>query len=331
MNKANSIFKVILSVVIGIVISCIIILFYNFLFKEKYTLDKAINYYNTHNFKEAYHIFHYLAEKKHNPIAYCFLGKMYLLGEGVKKNIQEAKRYFIKACKTGIPEAYYNLGEIYFWGLGNSEIDYKKAFLYYQKSAFLGLNEGKIALSTFYFTGIVVAKDYKKGYRLLCNAAKNGNKIALARLGEIYKTGKWGLPQNITKAFKFIHAAASKGYNKAQYVLGRMYLAGEGTKKDKKKGLQWILLSAKNGCVEAEIFIGILCYFSSKKKLAAYWLKKGITNKNLKQLKILYKNKTLFSTKTPNWKKVKNILYKFLSDSQYKENYKLFEIKIDSD
>lgn len=59
------------------------------------------------------------------------LGTHYLLGLGVKKDINLAKQWYQKAAELGHPDAQRNLGSMYESGRINNSRDFEKAFLWF--------------------------------------------------------------------------------------------------------------------------------------------------------------------------------------------------------
>ncbi|MDE7306366.1 MAG: sel1 repeat family protein, partial [Clostridia bacterium] len=75
------------------------------------------------------------------------LGKMYLNGNGVKKDLHKAIELFENATKCGDPEAYFYLACAYENGEGK-EKDYGKAIEYYSVAAVLGNKQAYERLNT---------------------------------------------------------------------------------------------------------------------------------------------------------------------------------------
>lgn len=66
------------------------------------------------DFAEAFHCYEIIAEDSRHPVALLMLGKMYLDGQGVAKNIELAEHYLELAKRHGQLFAYSYLGTIYF-------------------------------------------------------------------------------------------------------------------------------------------------------------------------------------------------------------------------
>ncbi|NOQ29922.1 MAG: hypothetical protein GQ570_02240 [Helicobacteraceae bacterium] len=74
-------------------------------------LEKAIEFYENDNFKEAYDIFYDLSLDKDKEAMY-YMGMMYLNGQGVEADQEKAMAYWKKAQRAGHIDAAYALGEI---------------------------------------------------------------------------------------------------------------------------------------------------------------------------------------------------------------------------
>jgi uncharacterized protein len=62
------------------------------------------------------------------------LGTMYVLGQGVARDYQEAAKWFRKAADQGSMEAQYNLGVSYRDGQGVAQ-DFREALAWFRKAA----------------------------------------------------------------------------------------------------------------------------------------------------------------------------------------------------
>ena len=74
-------------------------------------------------------------------------------------------------------------------------------------------------------------EDYKTSYRLIRPLAKKGFTKAQYNLGVLYLKGK-GVKVNLKKAMKLFEFAAEQGVVKAQNKLGLMYVKGMGVEQD---------------------------------------------------------------------------------------------------
>lgn len=78
---------------------------------------------------------------------------MYLNGEGVEVNAQEALVWFEKAASQNVVEAMFTLGIMYEQGIG-MEPDEERAFHYYLESAKGGYEDAQYRVGTVYLDGL---------------------------------------------------------------------------------------------------------------------------------------------------------------------------------
>ena len=84
-----------------------------------------------------------------------------------------------------------------------------------------------------------------------------GDAEAMYNLGKIYRNGKYGLPQDNTKALELWHRAAELGHASSQLSIGYAYETGRGVEVDKKKALYYYELSAMGGNTVARCNLGM--------------------------------------------------------------------------
>lgn len=90
--------------------------------------------YTMQDFNKAFPIFQSLAETSDHAMAQYWLGMMYLKGQGVEQDYENAGKWFRKAAEQGIPQAQYKLGELYYRGNGLPK-DYEFAYIWYKVGA----------------------------------------------------------------------------------------------------------------------------------------------------------------------------------------------------
>ena len=69
-----------------------------------------------------------------NPLPQYYLGIMYLKGQGVEKNYEEAGKWLRKAAENRLPNAKYHLAELYTEGQGVPR-DFEFAYIWYSVGA----------------------------------------------------------------------------------------------------------------------------------------------------------------------------------------------------
>ena len=101
--------------------------------------------------------------------------------------------------------------------------------------------------------------NYKKAFEWYEKAAKQGLAGAQYNLGVMYHQGR-GVDVNYKKAIEWYEKAAEQGYANAQYSLGAMYEIGDGVgQSDDSMAMRWYAEAAAQGDVDAQARIdGIL-------------------------------------------------------------------------
>jgi uncharacterized protein len=84
------------------------------------------------------------------------------------------------------------------------------------------------------------------------------------------------------QAFALANRGAAAGDEGAEYMVGRLYDLGVGTKRDSRRGLYWYRKSAEKGCVEA---MNALAY--------AYMMGSGVTENHVKSFQWYQKSANL--------------------------------------
>lgn len=85
-------------------------------------------------YETAYNTMRSLAETADHSYAQYYLGMMYLNGQGVEQNYEEAGKWFRKAAEHGVPQAQYKLGYLYNKGQGLPK-DLEYAYAWYRVGA----------------------------------------------------------------------------------------------------------------------------------------------------------------------------------------------------
>ena len=83
---------------------------------------------------------------------------------------------------------------------------------------------------------------------ILTQEAKNGNNIAAMRLGQLYRSGNWGIPLDLKKAVKWFHHGAKLGDRYSQLQLARAYEYGRmGVEQDIFLAVEYYKMATENG------------------------------------------------------------------------------------
>lgn len=185
------------------------------------------------------------------------------------------------------------VAEIYARGLG-VPADQEKAAQWYGKAAEQGITEAQFRYAALLLQGTYVPKDQAKAESLMQKAAENGNSMAQFNYGQllmmkhpgkaglnlafpwfekaaeaqlpdaeyavsqIYTYGTDKVARNEKKAREYLLLAARKGYDSAQFDLGRAFVEGLGGERMYEQGFGWVSIAAQRGMVAAQAYLARL-------------------------------------------------------------------------
>lgn len=195
-------------------------------------------------------------DKNNMPEASFQLGELYSRGDGVKEDRAKAIAYYEKAYKKGYSLAMHELGRAYQHGDGVNQ-DYAKAKQLYEQAIKKGYILSYINLGSMYESGLGVEKDYKKALELYKKALPTGSKIVYYNIGHMYYEGE-GVPKDYATAYKYLKKSADLGDPDAMLNLGLMYLAGDGVKQDYKMAVKLYEKAARGGVSMAKNNLAIM-------------------------------------------------------------------------
>jgi TPR repeat protein len=157
------------------------------------------------------------AALKDDPEAYFELGKIYFEGKYVFKDYLKSLEYFSAASYLGSIKATYNLG-LFYLSKQTDFYDPKKALSYFLELARKGHAPSENKVGIFLTNGIVLNKDYKEAVKWYEAASKQGYVEAQCNLAFMYASGK-GVWQNMGRA----HAFAKPGYEKGNKLCKKVW------------------------------------------------------------------------------------------------------------
>ncbi|HVA65872.1 MAG TPA: twitch domain-containing radical SAM protein [Elusimicrobiota bacterium] len=160
------------------------------------------------------------AAKADDPRACVILGRLYLSGESVPADAQEARRWYERAARLNFPDAQKALGDLYRNGNG-VEQSFSTAFKWYRRCAPADRKE-RLAY-------------YAETFALFGNHCRYG--IAV--------------PIDDARAARWYGRAARLGHAKTQGILGDLYLDGKGVEKDIEKARFWYLKASERMNIQA--------------------------------------------------------------------------------
>jgi hypothetical protein len=227
------------------------------------------------------------AAKADYPPVYLHLGRMYELGLGVTKDVEESicwyakaqrhEPWFIQQANTGQAAQQFYLGRYYAIAAGakkNSE----QALAWYRKAAEQGYAAAQTSVGVCYEKGQGVVKDAKEAVNWYRKAAEQGYAAAQTYLGCCYGNGQ-GVVKDAKEAVNWYRKAAEQGEAMAQFNLGCCYDKGRGVKQDDKEAVSWYCKAAEQGDAVAQVHLGF-CYENGRgvkqdDKEAVSWYRKA--------------------------------------------------------
>ena len=169
-----------------------------------------------------------------NDYAGCYnLGSMYHEGTGVKKDIKKALKYYNKSCNNYNYRGCHNIALIYHDGKGIKQ-NYKKAIYYYKKACDAGIAKSCNNLAILYAKGLGTKKNMKRAkdlYEKACESNDYSSFGACVQLGIMYDDGKI-VEKNEYKALKLYKKACDAKNARGCLMLGAKYNAGSGVRQN---------------------------------------------------------------------------------------------------
>ena len=186
------------------------------------------------------------AAKAGDRFAYYMLGWMYYYGNDVEENEALAWEYLKKGEKMVSGNCSYMLGIMCLEGYAQEGQEKKDAVCYFEESAYLGGNLGEesmIKLFEIYSQGELVEKNERKALEWLKTAAELDNPTALLKYGDIL-TDLDSSYSDEFKGIRYLKRALEKDNFGAACQLGNLYRKGIGMIEDREKAKEMYLVAA---------------------------------------------------------------------------------------
>lgn len=190
-----------------------------------------------------------------NEFAEYLLGKTYLKGEDVGQDLIRAEDLLRKSSAQGNKYAKYTLGK----SLLDGELflqNIPEAIKLITESADSGFAPAQYFLGKLLYKGEVLPQDLKKAIEYLEKAAEQKNPYAAYLAGKILL--KEDAVKDIRKAIRNFEIAAENGNHYAEYMLGKIYLYGKEVECDYDKAIACLTASAEHGNQYAAQFLHII-------------------------------------------------------------------------
>lgn len=179
-----------------------------------------------------------------NEFAEYLLGKIYLKGEDVEQDLIRAEDLLRKSSAQGNKYAKYTLGK----ALLDGELflqNIPEAIKLITESADSGFAPAQYLLGKLLYKGEVIPQDLKNAIEYLEKATEQKNPYAAYLAGKIRLTED--AVKDIRKAIRNFEIAVENGNHYAEYMLGKLYLYGKEVEYDYAKAMAYITASAEHG------------------------------------------------------------------------------------
>ena len=179
-----------------------------------------------------------------NEFAEYLLGKTYLKGENVEQDLIRAEDLLRKSSAQSNKYAKYTLGKV----LLDGELflqNIPEAIKLITESADSGFAPAQYLLGKLLYKGEVISQDLKKAIEYLEKAAEQKNPYVAYLAGKIRLTED--AVKDIRKAIRNFEIGAENGNHYAEYMLGKIYLYGKDAPRDYDRAIVYLTASAEHG------------------------------------------------------------------------------------
>ena len=181
------------------------------------------------------------------------LGKMFLRGEDVPKNIGYALRWLEESVSEGNQYAEYLLGKTLLRG-EDVEQDLPRAESLLRRSSNQGNRYASYTLGKTLLDGELLLQDVPEAIRLLTNSAEKGFAAGQYQMGKLLYRGEV-VPQDVSRAIEYLERSAEQKNPYAAYLAGKLRLT-EAELKDVLRAIRDFEIAAENGNDYAEYQLG---------------------------------------------------------------------------
>lgn len=120
----------------------------------------------------------------------------------------------VKAFEEGVPkddaECLYQLGKIYFHGLGRTKPQRLTGIGWWERAALLGHVGAQLELGKVFREGLGVRPEARQGFVWDLKAANQGSSLGMKAVGDYYRNG-WSKSKDLKAAAKWYRRSAEKG------------------------------------------------------------------------------------------------------------------------
>ena len=181
------------------------------------------------------------------------LGKMFLRGEDVPKNIDYALRWLEESVSEGNQYAEYLLGKTFLRG-EDVDQDLPRAELLLRRSSDQGNRYASYTLGKTLLDGELLLQNIPEAIRLLTDSADKGFSAGQYQMGKLLYRGEV-VPQDVSRAIEYLERSAEQKNPYAAYLAGKLRLT-EAELKDVLRAIRDFEIAAENGNDYAEYQLG---------------------------------------------------------------------------
>lgn len=181
------------------------------------------------------------------------LGKMFLRGEDVPKNIDYALRWLEESVSEGNQYAEYLLGKTFLRG-EDVDQDLPRAELFLRRSSDQGNRYASYTLGKTLLDGELLLQNIPEAIRLLTDSADKGFAAGQYQMGKLLYRGEV-VPQDVSRAIEYLERSAEQKNPYAAYLAGKLRLT-EAELKDVLRAIRDFEIAAENGNDYAEYQLG---------------------------------------------------------------------------
>lgn len=191
------------------------------------------------------------------------LGTIYLRGQGVQRDLIQARAWLEQAAADGDAYATYALGRAMAENAPPASADPTRAADLFRRAAEKGHMLAALRYGMALADGSGVKQDLIAAQRWLMLAQQNGVPEAALALGDMAvrspATRDKAADEKVLKAaISWYQAAANAGVPSGQFKLANAYLAGSGVARDPAQAQLWYSRAAQQGLPEAQQALGVM-------------------------------------------------------------------------
>ena len=186
--------------------------------------------------------------------ASAMIGRMYMYGHAVGRDIKKAENLLAQGAYKGIPFAQFCLADIF----RDEYKDYSSAFRWYKESADAGNAYSMHMTGLSYYFGEGVNEDDDNALSYFLRAAESESEISYYYIGCIYDS-----KENFSEAYDWFKKSADAGFYSGMCGLGKLYFFGKGVETDFSEAYKWLSQAADGDNGDASFLVGHMYEFGN--------------------------------------------------------------------